>query len=208
MDELTPRDRMLLENVGEEYYRKYGASIEFLKNEVGEGDAYENEVARAMVSPNGAWCECRDLPAEFTGATGSAPLCRLISEQEALAILSSLSETIDNVRPENSRYYLVVAIYSRAGIADRRGIFLFQHEAAPDQMPHHPITVGAFRPGVLPRYFRCRLDTDLEIADLDLKRGVAFFVATQSERHLLAILPYTDEDLIDLGEQPPRSQVQ
>ena len=183
------------------YYELYGASIEAIKAEVGSGDRYANDVAVAVVSPRGAWCECADLPAEFSGTTGPAS-SRFVSERDAANLLGSLQAASHAVSPENTRRLMILAVYSRRGIGDAREAFGFDYRCDPGRMASGPDIIGAYRPSVVPRFFRCRLDTDLDIGGTDVRCGVLVFLAMPGERSVLIEMPQNPYTVWDISELP------
>src|SRR5215831_4783922 len=90
MEELDESQRLELDQLREEYQKRYGVAVEFIKNEVGPGLEFENNVARAVVSPNGAWFECIDQPMEFSGGSGDLVSHRYVGNRDARDIVTSL----------------------------------------------------------------------------------------------------------------------
>lgn len=203
MDELDPTQRLMLDALDEEYRRRHGAAMEFLKAEVGEGTEYVNAVARVVISPNGAWFECLDLPMEFSGAAGGPVEHRFIGDNEAQTLLERLHDLTAAVTPESTRELGLLALYTRTGIVDGRGVYAFQFRQRQKGERSRPLTLGRYQPGTLPLFFRCRLDTTLDTTSLPIRRGVLFCLLHAGEKHLLVTIPYEGERLYDLSDTPP-----
>ena len=63
---------------------QYGVSIAYVKQRVGTGTEYANEIARAVLSPQGGYFELAEMPEEFAGALGGGVSHRLVADAEAL----------------------------------------------------------------------------------------------------------------------------
>jgi hypothetical protein len=202
MEELNPAQRLQLDALGEEYYLRYGTAVELIKAQVGKGEEFGNAVAKAVISSNGAWCQCVDLPMEFTGLAGGPVEHRFVSDETALRLLDRLNEYAARVNPLTTRHFSLLVLYARTGIVDGRNAYVFHHRSA-SGMTRRPLQIGTYRPGEMPLFFRCRLDDDSAHADIPLRRGVIFCLAGIGERNLLAVMPYEGEELHDLSEGSP-----
>lgn len=202
MDELDMAQRLKVDQLAEEYQRRHGVAVEYLKAEVGPGDEYANAAARVVISPNGAWFECIDLPMEFSGVAGGPVPHRFISDGDALALLDRLYGMAGEVTPENTRTFSLLALYTRTGIVDGRGVYIFHYRRASDETPARPQVIGDYLPQTLPFVFRCRLDTDLDTAGLPVRRGVLVCLTNVGENHLLVEMPYEGDDVRDLTDAP------
>lgn len=202
MEEFSPLQHIRLDQLNEEYRARYGAAIALLKEEVGEGDLYENVVARAMITPNGAWYECADLAAEFSGISGGPVSYRFLTEREALTLLQNLDRLSREIDHHNSRHFDLLALYTRAGIVDGRGVYLYRHLPSPEASVRPPRSLGKFRPDQLPLFYRCRLDTTLTVEGVNLQRGVVFGLALPGDKNLYVEMAYEGESLQNLGAMP------
>src|SRR5258708_20043757 len=97
--ELDPSERLEVDQLQEQYQRRYGVSVEFIKSAVGPGDEYSNLAARAVISPTGAWFECIDLPMEFSGGVGEAISYLFVSDAEAIRTFSALHTPEPPINP-------------------------------------------------------------------------------------------------------------
>jgi hypothetical protein len=202
MGELDQSQRLELDQLREEYQKRYGVAVEFIKKEVGPGLEYENTLARAVVSENGAWFECIDQPMEFSGGSGDAVTHRYIENREVLDIVRALYERSKEVSQENSRLFGLLVLYTRSGVIDNRGVYVFHLQAGSKDSAGRPLRLGRFRPDALPGVFRCRLDTDLEDLPTKFKRGVVFCLTGIGEKNLLVEIPYEGKDVRNLGDAP------
>src|SRR5690349_20863298 len=121
MEERDPAQRLQVDALDEEYARRYGVAVELIKAEVGSGVSYANAAARAVVSPNGAWLECVDLPMEFTGAAGAPVEQRLVSDAEAMALLDRL-HAFTAETGQAWEEVSVFVLYGRTGLVDGRQV--------------------------------------------------------------------------------------
>jgi hypothetical protein len=198
--DITPAQKMSLDQLGESYYREHGAAIDFVKAQVGSGDEYANTAARAVVSANGAWCECVDLPMEFSGVTGGPVPVRLVSDDETRSTLDLLYGLTRTASPGNTRVLDLFVLYEPGGVVDERSVFAFRLSHGPDTMPSGPRIAGHFQAGRLPLFYRCRIDVAFDVPHPPGQRGLVFFLANVGERHLIVEVPYAGENLVDLSE--------
>jgi hypothetical protein len=201
-NELDPSERLAADQLHEQYQRRYGVGVEYLKSQVGPGDEYTNQAARAVISPNGAWFECVDLPMEFSGAAGTEVSYHFVTDPEAMSVLDSLHSIEKDLTDANTRRYSLFAIYERTGIADGRSVYAYQTAFNSDGIERRAQNVGEYRAGELPLAFRARIDTDLEIRNVPFQRGVAFCLTGIGERNLMVLIPYEGTDVRDLGQSP------
>jgi hypothetical protein len=201
-DELYPGDRLEVDQLQEQYQRLHGVSVEFLKASVGPGDEYSNSAARAVISPNGAWFECVDLPMEFSGAAGAPVEYHFVTDAQVLDLIAGLYDSIPLITTANTRRFGLFSLYTQKGIADGQGVYAFQFENSADGTVRRPNTVGKYQAGRLPLVFRARIDTDLDISALKVHNGVIFCLTGIGERALMVKLPYEGKDLRDLADSP------
>jgi hypothetical protein len=212
MDELDPTQRLQLDALDAQYSLHHGVAVEYLKAEVGPGDEYSNPAARAVISPNGAWFECIDLPMEFSGAAGAPVSHRFISDAQATSLLNRLyalgQEAVAAKRGEwesraESSEFGLFALYSRGGIVDGRNVYACQIGKGAGDGAERRQEVGKYQPGVLPLVYRCRfklLDkADLVTSDLPFAHGVVFCLAHAGEKNLIVEIPYEGGTLQDLS---------
>ncbi len=60
--------------------------------------------------------------------------------------------------------------------------------------------LGTYRPGVLPLFFKLKVDSSLAEPLLGTRRGVLFFVANLSDQHLVVRIPHVGPGVTDLNE--------
>lgn len=199
MDDLSHDLSRRLNQLNRKYYAHYGHAIEMMKAEVGAGDRYANTVARVTVSARGAWCECVDMPAEFSGTVGPTQV-EFVAGHEAIAILKAVEQAGEQVAPGNTRRLMALALYTPRGIADQNDAYAFDYECAPGTQPSGPMRIGQIRPSQAPLYLRCRIDTDLQIAGLPVRHGVVVYLALEGERHLLLTMPHDGPGIWDIAD--------
>ena len=202
MEELDPTQRIQLDALDEEYNRQFGVAVEHIKAEVGRGTEYSNPAARVVISPNGAWFECKDLPMEFSGAAGAPVEHRFLTDREAIDLLERLKSLSEAVAENNTRLLSLLVLYTRSGIVDSRNVYSFHFQRRTDGISARPQEIGAYQPGVLPLLFKCRLDTDAVLPEAGLRRGVLVCLAHVGELNLLVKMPYEGEDVRDLSSAP------
>lgn len=202
MEELDSSQRIQLDALDEEYRRQFGAAVEYVKAEVGEGTEYSNEAATVVFSDNGAWFECKDLPMEFSGAAGAPVEHRFMTDREALALLDALKEQSESLPEPETRLFSLFVLYTRSGIADGRNVYSIHFQQRPDGAASRPQEIGRYQPGVLPLVYKCRLDVEASVAEVGLKRGVLICLANVGEMNLLIKMPYEGEDIRDLSNAP------
>jgi hypothetical protein len=202
MDDIDPSQKVHLDVLEEEYRKRHGVAVEWLKSAVGKGDTYSNELARVTLSENGAWFECINLPMEFSGAAGGPVPNKLLSDEEFKQLTSDLINMASRVTSENTRTFGLLVLYSRAGIVDNRWAYVYQQRFAPDGTVRPPMKLGEPKPDTVPLLLRCRLDTDFALPSLGVTRGVVICLGNIGEGNLLVQIPYEGDDIRDLGATP------
>lgn len=205
MDALTPAQRVALDELEEAYVRRYGAAIEFVKAQVGEGDVFANSAARCMLSDNGAWCECIDLPMEFSGASGAPSAYRLVDESTATEVLRRYHAAREAAAARDARMYDLFALYARAGVASPEAAYYYHYERSATYSGSHAREGGLFRADQMPLFFRCRVDLAAGEPDLPLRRGLMFALSGIGEGVLLVEMDEEGVDVRDLGAEPPNT---
>jgi hypothetical protein len=207
MEEMEPGQRLQIDALDEEYARQYGVAVELIKAEVGPGVSYSNSAARAVVSPNGAWLECADLPMEFTGAAGAAVIQRLVSDAEAMALLDGFHALTRKDLEEWSELSLF-ALYSRSGLVDGRQVYIYYSRQGAEPIRARPREIGRYQPETLPMVYRCRFNAPEAPADLTYRSGVVFCLAQGREKNLVVEISYEGEEVRDLGVRPVTQMTQ
>ncbi|GIV19332.1 MAG: hypothetical protein KatS3mg023_1083 [Armatimonadota bacterium] len=177
----------------------------YVKQQVGEGMEFSNEIARAVVSSNGCYYEFRELPEEFSGALGEFTH-HFVGYQDALQLLENLYRLLLTDFMEAVEELSLLVVYDRFDGMSYQNIYAyhFQRSALSD---HRVEDVrGAFRHGQLPRFFKLRLLAKRAPEGLLFPCGMAFFIANPGERHLLVQVPYTQSRVSDLIARPLSQQ--
>jgi hypothetical protein len=201
MDEINSAQRLQLDVLEEEYRRRHGVAVEWLKAEIGEGDVFENDVARALLSEKGAWFECIDLPMEFSGAAGGPCDHRFISDNEMTALTETLRSIAEEEPGDGLVSFSLLVLYGRSGVADDRAAFVYQMRRGGDGELLRPVRAGAIQPERMPRLVRCSIDLKVEIQGIPLRRGVIVCLGGIGERNLLVLMQHEGMDVRNLGAQ-------
>ncbi len=208
MDELDPLHKVELAMLRAEHQKKFQAMITYLKDKVGEGVEYRNSVARVIVSDAGAYCELNDLPEEFSGAVGPDVHARSVAPDEAIQLLTRAFDALMQANRENTRHCSLLALYARRGIMDRKNCYVFEYRVGDDEAMSRPLVIGQFQPGVMPLFFKIKIDADFASQALDMPRGMVFCIANAGDRHLLVRVPFTGQQVTNLSDLPLSETVQ
>ncbi|MEP6757542.1 MAG: hypothetical protein ABJA67_18725 [Chthonomonadales bacterium] len=182
----------------EAYYERFGASIAQIKEAVGEGISHENRAAEVMVSPNGAWFECIELPLEFAGAAGVDPKVTYPTHAEAIALINNLYSTRNEVALGPGGRVSLFALYSPQGVFDSGDVYSFRLDTA----KHEPMREwGKFRPTAEPIAFRYSVagGRDEEVGALN--DGFLFYLSGVGDMNVLVVADAGGEQIFDLS--PP-----
>lgn len=178
-----------------QHQTRYGVSIAFIKSRVGPGTEYANEIARAVVSPSGGYFELAEMPEEFAGALGASVSHRLIAEAEALDTMRRLEKlAVAVIRGDIvPRALSVYVLYAGGSLRRRQEMFVLDSKRGEPFFAH-----GGLQAGVVPRFFKMRLDAgddEAALASLGLPGGVHFLLTpthTDSGRCLLGAFARTN----------------
>ena len=164
---------------------RHGLAIAYIKKRVGAGTEYRNEVARAVLSDAGGYCQLAEMPEEFAGALGAGVTHRLIAPAQAQALLTQVQGFIESVLSGTGavRAASLYALYPGGSLRLRRALFVL------DQRPGEaPFAHGQWQPGVLPRFLKLRLDCGGCPAPPGLPEGTSFLLAPQHRDDGYALL--------------------
>ncbi len=175
---------------------QYGLGIAYIKGQVEPGIEYANEVARAVLSERGAYFQLAEMPEEFAGALGEGVAHRLLAEAEARDTVRLLERLTMAVAHGSLpvRALSFYALYPGGSLRTCRQMFVLDYKAG-----FPPFMHGAWQPGVVPRFWKLRLDAGdaaEAFAPLGLTQGVQFFLTpahTDDGRSLLATFTLTSE---------------
>lgn len=206
-DQLDPIHKVELAMLRVEHQKQFKTMIDFVKEKVGEGIEYSNNVARIVVSEQGAYYELLDLPEDFSGAAGDQVERRFVTPKEVTDLLALAVDATKKVNRSNTRHLSILILYTRRGIVDRKNCYVFDFKPDPDASIVLPTQVGKFQPGVMPLFFKVRMDTDFAHDVLDMGRGLVFGIANAGDRNLLIRIPFEGEPLVDLNNLPTTNTV-
>ncbi len=172
---------------------RHGLTIAYIKKRVGEGAEYANDIARAVVSPQGGYYQLAEMPEEFSGALGAGVSHRLVADAEAWETLHQVQTLVTAIQQGTQavRSVSLYAVYAGGSLRTRRRMFVFDQRAGEEPFAH-----GVWQPEALPRFFKMRLDCGDApgAAALGLTQGVLFFLTPHNRddgRSLLATLART-----------------
>jgi len=183
--------------------RKYQVMIDYIKDQVGQGSEYINDLVKVVVSEKGCYYEFREMPEEFSGAVGSGFKYEFIGSSKALEVLARLQEMVEDADEINTRELALLVVYSRDGLYNRDETYIYHNGLDADaEEPVEPVISGRLRPGVVPLFFKIKVDSDLALPLLGARRGVMFFVANLTDQHLLVSIPHEGAGVTDLSQVP------
>ena len=183
--------------------RKYQVMIDYIKAQVGEGCEYLNDLVRVVLSERGCYYEFRDMPEEFSGAVGSGFQHEFIGSARATELLAKIQQMVEMSDDSNTREMALLVVYSREGLYNREETYIYHDNAEGEtEEDMGPITSGRFRAGVLPLFFKLKVDSELALPLLGARRGVLFFVANLTDQHLLVRIPHEGVGITDLSKVP------
>lgn len=184
----------------EAYYERFGASIAQIKEAVGEGLVYSNRAAEVVVSEDGAWFQCNELPLEFAGASGVDCTKSYPSDDESLRLLAEIYERREAlIATTNGRVALFV-LYSPNGVFDENDMYSFRME------PGNPNVLrewGEFKPTRAPIAFRFSISGGTSTRSEDINNGFVFFLSRVGDINLLVELDVGGRKFADIA--PPEA---
>jgi hypothetical protein len=182
--------------------RKYQVMIDYIKDQVGPGAEYLNDLVRVVLSERGCYYEFLEMPEEFSGAVGSGFRYEFVGSEQAVGILEKLRQLVELSSPENTREIALLVVYSRNGLYDPEETYVYHLSNEEGEEAGEVVTSGCLRTGALPIFFKIKVDSDLALPLLGVKRGVLFFVANMSDQHLLVRIPHEGSGVTDLAQVP------
>ncbi len=197
-DKLDPTQQVELATLRQEYQKRFQGTIDYVKSVVGAGIEYRNDVARIVVSDNGAYCELLDLPEEFCGAGGDQVTRRFVAPEEAISLLASAAAAVERASFLNTREFSLLALYSRTGVADGRSCFLYEFRATESLPSAQARTIGQLRPGVMPSLYKIRLSGELGREVLGSESSIVICMSNAGDRNLLVSIDLSRAHYADL----------
>lgn len=146
----TPNDTPF-DTVRAERQAQFGVSIATVKAQVGPGTEYANEVACAVVSSQGGWCQLHEMPEEFAGATGAGVSHRLLPRPALLSTLARYDALLQAAARGDIpfRKLSVYALYEGGSLRDGHRLFVRDCAQGQPVLAH-----GAFDPTRMPRFLK------------------------------------------------------
>jgi hypothetical protein len=178
---------------------EYQVMIDYIKDLVGEGREYTNDLVRVVLSDRGCYYEFRDLPEEFSGAVGSGFRHEFIGSGEGLELLRKIHGLALGPESADTHEISLLVIYGWDGLFKPEDTFIY-HWRRYNGEEEGPVMMGIYRPEVLPLFFKLKVDSDLAEPFLEARKGVLFFVANLSDQHLLVRIPHQGPGVTDLND--------
>ncbi len=195
---MESRDRTLAQS-RENVRQGYQVMIDYIKDQVGEGREYLNDLVRVVLSERGCYYEFRDLPEEFSGAVGSGFSHEFVGTAHGLQLLDAIHELALAPESPDTHEVSLMVIYKWDGLFRPEDAFVY-HWRRSDEGEEGPVTTGIYRPGILPIFYKLKADSERALPLIGAKRGVLFFVANLSDQHLLVRIPHHGPGVADLNE--------
>ncbi len=177
----------------------YQVMIDYIKDQVGNGSEYTNDLVRVVLSERGCYYEFRDLPEEFSGAVGSGFRYEFIGTSKGLDIVRKVHDLAMGPESADTHELSLMVIYDWDGIFKPEDTFIY-HWRSYGCEEEGPTMMGIFKPDILPIFFKLKADSDLVEPLLGTRKGVLFFVANLSDQHLLVKIPHQGAGVTDLNE--------
>ncbi len=178
---------------------EYEVMIDYIKDQVGDGSEYTNDLVRVVLSDRGCYYEFRDLPEEFSGAVGSGFRYEFVGTEQGLLLANTIHDLALGPASADTHELSLMAIYGWDGVFKPDDTFVY-HWRNYGGEEEGPTMLGMFRPDVLPIFFKLKADSDLVEPILGTRKGVLFFVANLSDQHLLVKIPHQGPGITDLNE--------
>ena len=188
-----------LPQLGDEARPEYQMMIDYIKNQVGDGHAYTNDLVKVVLSDRGCYYEFRDLPEEFSGAVGSGFRYEFVGTRQGLDLLGAIHDLALGPESAETHEISLMAIYTWDGMFRPEDTFIYHWRRYQGEQDG-PAMIGIYRPEVLPIFFKLKVDSDLAEPLLGARKGVLFFVANLSDQHLLVRIPHHGQGVTDLNE--------
>ena len=188
-----------LPQLGQVERPEYEVMIDYIKDQVGNGSEYTNDLVRVVLSDRGCYYEFRDLPEEFSGAVGSGFRYEFVGTEQGLLLANTIHDLSLGPESADTHEMSLMAIYGWDGVFKPDDTFVYHWRNYGGQ-EEGPTMLGMFRPDVLPIFFKLKADSDLVEPILGTRKGVLFFVANLSDQHLLVKIPHQGPGITDLNE--------
>jgi hypothetical protein len=173
--------------------------IDYIKEQVGPGSEYVNDLVRVVFSDRGCYYEFRDLPEEFSGAVGSGFRHEFVGTNQGLQLVNQIHQIALGPESADTHELSLMVIYGWDGVFRPDDTFVY-HWRSYGGEEEGPMMMGMFRPTVLPIFFKLKADSDLVEPIMGTRKGVLFFVANLTDQHLLVKIPHQGPGVTDLNE--------
>jgi hypothetical protein len=188
-----------LPNQREDIRQEYQVMIDYIKDQVGEGREYLNDLVRVVLSDRGCYYEFRDLPEEFSGAVGSGFHHEFVGTEAGLSLLDAVHDLVLAPESPDTHEISLMVIYKWDGLFRAEDAFIY-HWRRQGGIEEGPSTAGFYRSQVLPIFFKLKIEGDSAERLIGASKGVLFFVANLSDQHLLVRIPHHGAGVADLND--------
>lgn len=198
-DQFEPREKLELAMLRAEHQKKFQVMIDFIKERVGEGVEFANSVARLVISESGGYYELNDLPEEFAGAVGPGIEQSYISEAEAITLLERAAQAAEEIATTDTRQLQILALYTRRGLIDRKNCYVFNYAPEAGNKIGQS-SVGAVQSGVMPLFFKIKVDTSATsiVEALGMNHCILVCIVTSGDRYPLMRIRFDGDRTTDL----------
>jgi hypothetical protein len=202
--------------------QRFQTMIDYVKEQVGPGHIYQNDLVRVVISERGCYYEFRDVPEEFSGAVGEGFRADFVGSADAMELLAQIQELIASTQPfsesltgsrpplpcsygaldQTVREISFLVLYNRDGLFRNDSTYIYHFDPDDEDDPF-PLEAGRYRAGVLPLFFKVKVDSPLAKPLLGTDKGIIFFVANLGDQHLIVRIPHRTgvADLAELSSQ-------
>lgn len=194
-----------LDLIRAEARRRFQVLIDYVKEHVGEGTEYVNDLVRVVISPRGCYYEFVDLPEEFSGALGAGYTADFVPTIAATDLMDRIYQLVCACDDTNTKELSVLALYSRAGLHTTEETFVYHMSSEADERV--PLAAGRYRPHIMPIFFKLKVDSKLARHLIGMEKGILFFIANITDQHMLVRIPHTGPEVTDLSKAPEHQTI-
>jgi len=177
----------------------YQKMIDYIKDTVGEGAEYANDLVRVVLSERGCYYQFRDLPEEFSGVLGDGFSHEFMGSRQALQLFEAVHDLVRLHDLRTTRELSLLAFYDQPIGGGLETAYQYYYQAEPGE-ESIASTDGSYRPGVLPVFFKLKVQSTQAVPVLGASCGALFFVAYLTDRHLLVRIPQVTGLAANLGQ--------
>ena len=179
---------------------RFQGIIDYIKDQIGPGLEYENALVRVVLSERGCYYEFREIPEEFSGAVGSDYSHEFVNSRTGHDLVEAVDRLIRDHTEDDTRELSLLAIYDSHLPSPGDSTYVYHYRTGPEA--EDAMEAGRLRLDALPAFLKLKVDSDLALPLLGARRGLLFFVADLTDRHLLVLIPHKGLAVSDLSDAP------